>query len=63
MTDDIPNDEIEKILESGFSEMYRAFFRLRGSKQYQREYDAMGTVISLLMTDREFLRNKYKINP
>jgi hypothetical protein len=62
MTDRI-DDEVEKILENGFSEIYRALFRMRERKEYQREYDAMGTVISILMTDREFMRKKYEINP
>ncbi len=60
MTD---QDEIEKILEHGFSEMFRAFYRMRQAKDYQREYDTMGTVINLLMEDRAHLRRQYPVKP
>lgn len=54
-------DEIEGIIENGYAEMMRGFFRLRQSGQYQREYDTMGHVINLLMEDRQHLRKTYKI--
>ena len=60
---EIPDDEIEKILENGFAEMMRAFFRMRNAQDYQREYDSMGTIISCLMEDRAFLRKFYQVNP
>jgi len=55
----MPNDEIDTIIENGVGEIYRGFYRLRVSEQYQREYDEMGALLSMLMEDREYLR-EYK---
>lgn len=57
-----PEDEIEEIIENGVGELFRGFFRLRESEQYQREYDTMGTIINMLMQDRQHLRKTYKVN-
>ena len=59
---DEPEDEIEGIIEEGYAKMMLGFFKLRQSGQYQREYDSMGHVINLLMEDRQYLRQKYKVN-
>lgn len=56
------DDEIEKQIENAVGELYRGFFQLRQSKQYQREYDTMGTIIDMLMLDRAHLRNKYSVS-
>jgi len=56
-------DEIEEIIESGVANLYLGFYRLRKSEQYQREYDTMGRLISMLMEDRDHLRTKHKVNP
>lgn len=58
-----PEDEIEEIIENAVGELYRGFFRLRKSEQFQREYDEMGIIISMLMKDRDHLRKTYKVNP
>lgn len=58
-----PEDEIEKIIETGVRELYRGFYRLRVSEQYQREYDTMGILISMLMEGRDHLRKTYGVNP
>ena len=55
-------DEIESIIENAVGELYRGLFRLRDSKQYQREYDTMGTIINMLMKDRDHIRRTYKVN-
>lgn len=57
-----PFDEIEGIIETGVGELYRGFYRPRKSEQYQREYDTMGKLISMLMEDREYLRKTYAID-
>ena len=49
-------DEIEEIIERGVAEIYRGFYRLRISEQYQREYDEMGALLNMLMEDRDYLR-------
>lgn len=54
-------DEIEDIIEHGVGEMYRGFFRLRKSEQYQREYDTMGNILMMLMKDRQALRENYEV--
>lgn len=45
--------------------LYTAFFRLRNEGKIQEEYDAMGTIISMLQTDRQHMRTKFKdkLNP
>lgn len=58
-----PIDEIEGIIETGVMELYRGFYRLRQSEQYQREYDTMGRLINMLMEDREYLRTAHGVNP
>lgn len=57
-----PEDEIEQIIEVGLGELFRGFYRLRESGQYQREYDTMGIIIDMLSKDRQFIREKYKVN-
>jgi hypothetical protein len=52
------NDQIEKAV----GELYSAYFKLRQAKQYQEEYDSMGTLLNMLMKDRQELRQKYKVN-
>jgi len=49
-------DEIDTIIENGVGEIYRGFYRLRTSEQYQREYDEMGALLNMLMEDRDYLR-------
>ena len=56
-----PQDEVESILENGIGELYRGFYRLRQSGQYQREYDMMGQLINMLQEDRAHLRSKYEV--
>lgn len=58
-----PEDEINSILENAVGELYKGFYRLRKSEQFQREYDEMGIIINMLMQDRDHLRRKYKVNP
>lgn len=59
----MPHDDIEDIIENAVGELYRGFYRLRGSKQYQREYDTIGSIINMLMEDRQHIRKNYKVNP
>ena len=56
-------DEIDTIIENGVGEIYRGFYRLRTSEQYQREYDEMGALLNMLMEDRQWLRETYEVNP
>jgi len=59
----LPEDETDSILENAVGELYKGFYRLRKSEQFQREYDEMGIIINMLMQDRDHLRRKYKVNP
>lgn len=54
-------EEANKVIENAIGELYRGYFKLREAKQYQEEYDSMGTLITMLSNDRQFLREKYKI--
>jgi hypothetical protein len=56
-----PEDEIEEIIENGLGELFRGFFRLRESGQYQREYDTKGIIINMLMEDRLHLLKTHKV--
>lgn len=51
----------EKIIEDAVGELYRGYYFLREAKQYQTEYDAMGTLINMLSKDRQHIRATYKI--
>lgn len=59
----LPEDEIDSIIENAVGELYKGFYRLRKSEQFQREYDEMGIIINMLMQDRDHLRKTYKVNP
>lgn len=56
-----PEDEIEEIIENAVGELYRGFYRLRKSEQYQREYDIMGVILMMLQKDRRNLREMYEV--
>jgi hypothetical protein len=56
MTDD-PNE----IIENAVGELYRGFYRLRQQKQYQEEYDSMGTLMDMLLKDRDYIRKTYLV--
>ena len=56
MTED-PNT----IIENAVGELYRGFYKLSQSKQYQEEYDSMGSLLNMLMQDRQHLRKTYKV--
>ena len=49
------------LIEQSLGEMYRGFFQLRELKEYQEEYDAMGVIINMLMTDRQFLLKNHGV--
>lgn len=53
--------EPNKIIEEAVGNLYRGYFKLRQAHKYQEEYDAMGTLLNMLMTDRALLRTKYKV--
>lgn len=50
------------IIENAVGELYRGFFKLRQSKQYQEEYNSMGSLLNMLMQDRQYLRKTYKVD-
>lgn len=54
-------NEADKIIEDAVGNLYRGYFKLRQAEKYQEEYDAMGTLINMLMRDREHLRQTYRV--
>ncbi len=40
--------------------LFMSFYNLRKNGQVQEEYDNMGTLIDMLMTERQHMRVKYK---
>ena len=57
-----PNAEVEEanaIIEKAIGELYRGFYHLRQLKEYQEEYDTMGTIINMLMEDRNRIRGAH----
>lgn len=55
-------EKLELQVEEAVGQLYAALYKLRQAKLYQEEYDIMGTVIRMLIQDREHLRNKYAVN-
>ena len=56
------NEKVEAanaIIENAIGELYRGLFRLRELKEYQEEYDTLGTLLNMLMEDREHIRSTY----
>lgn len=45
-----------EVIEAAVGELYRGYFKLHQEKKYQEEYDAMGTLMNMLMKDRDNLR-------
>jgi hypothetical protein len=56
MTDD-PNE----IIENAVGEVFRGFYHLRQQKRYQEEYDSMGTLMDMLLKDRDYIRKTYLV--
>jgi hypothetical protein len=54
MTDD-PNE----IIDNAVGELYRGYYLLRKQKRYQEEYDSIGTLMFMLMQDRDHIRKTY----
>ena len=52
-------DDPDQIIENAVGELYRGFYRLRQQKQYQEEYDSMGTLMDMLLKDRDYIRKTY----
>ena len=52
-------EQIELEIEQLVAKVYWKFYQLRQLKEYQREYDAMGALNSMLNQDRQFIREKY----
>ncbi len=59
----LPEDEINSMIENAVGELYKGFYRLRKSEQFQREYDEINVLISMLMQDRDDLLKNYKVDP
>ena len=45
-------------VEAAIEKLYTAFFHLRIEGKFQEEYDAVGTLINMLVEDRQTLRAK-----
>ena len=54
-------EKANQIVEEAVGEMYRGFFRMREMKEYQEEFDTMGAIINMLMTDRQFLLKNHGV--
>jgi hypothetical protein len=54
-------EKAHQIVEEAVGEMYRGFFCMREMKEYQEEFDTMGAIINMLMTDRQFLLKNHAV--
>jgi hypothetical protein len=54
---------VEELFEDGFADIMLGAFKLRKEGKYQEAYDELGVVLSLIMQDRQELREMYKVNP
>ncbi len=48
------------MVDTAVGDLFAAYFRLRQEGRLQEEYDAMGTLISMLSIDRQHMRQKFK---
>lgn len=55
------NEDLEKQMEEAVANLYVVLYRMREAKEYQQEYDEMGSLINMLSQDRDFLRRKYNV--
>jgi len=55
------SEDPKDIVENAIGELYRGFYLLRQSQQYQEEYDSMGALMNMLMKDREYMRQKFLV--
>lgn len=53
-------EDIELQIDETIGQLYYHLYQLRQLKEYQREYDIMGTLTHMLIEDRQFLREKYR---
>lgn len=60
MSDESLFEEIEKLIESGVALIYSGLYKYRQTAEYQKEYEAISTLIIMLQEDRKYLLNKYK---
>lgn len=56
-----PNQKLEENVEEAVGNLYAALYNMRKAGLYQEEYDAMGTVIRMMIQDREVLRLKHGV--
>lgn len=52
---------LELKVEEAVGQLYAAFYNMRKAGMYQEEYDAMGSIITMLMQDRQVLREKHGV--
>lgn len=55
------DDDANEIIEQAVGKLYLGFYKLRSTERYQDEYDQMGVLMNMLMTDRQYLRAKYNL--
>ena len=55
-----PADDIELEIEELVGQLYLKYYQLRQLKEYQLEYDLMGTLTHMLQQDRQTIREKYR---
>ena len=54
-------EEANTIIELAVGELYRGFYKLRQAGQVQEEYSQMGTLMSMLVKDRDHIRKNHKV--
>lgn len=55
MTSTTTTAKAEQRLENAIGELYAAMYQLRQLGEYRKEYDAMGTILTLMCDDRASL--------
>lgn len=54
-------EEANAVIENAVGELYRGFYKLRQAGQVQEEYSQMGTLMSMLMKDRDHIRKNHSV--
>lgn len=53
-------EDIELQIDETIGQLYYHLYQLRQLKEYQKEYDILGTLSHMLIEDRQTIREKYR---
>jgi len=54
-------EQATEVIENAVGELYRGYFMLRQMNEHKEEYNQMGTLLNMLMQDRDYLRKNHSV--